>query len=855
MRDAPASLKLYRWLLRLYPPGFRESYAGPLEREFCDEMGECRNLRHSAALWLRLLCDLALSIPVQLTREALQDLRFALRLWARRPWHTAFAIAALAIGIGANTGVFSVVNGLLLRALPFQDPDHLAVVHDFLPPHDTATAFHQWRQQSTYLQDAALFEEFDVNLGERGRASRVHIAQTSWNFFSVLGSPPILGRGFLPGDDVNGTGWGLPGPNAVAVISYGLWQELFGGDRNVLGARLQIDGVPLTVVGVAPPGFDYPGKAAIWEPAAFAPANNGWEIVARLKPGISWQQAQSALQVEAERLSPKAGGSDSLKLRPHITSLRDGLAGPVRKASLAFLAAVIFVLLIACTNVANLLIARTVERTSELSIRSALGASRARLTRQMFTECFLLCFIATLAGLVVAYWTSSLAAKLQPPPLGTQSYSVLDVRVLGFTIVICGLTTLLCGILPTRHMGRALSAGMRGSGRLPGRRLSGEILVSAQVMFTIAFLAASVSVGQAFLKLMKIDRGYGVTGLITVNVSLDGTTHQIDKHQLPYFEDVLQRLRSLPWVRSASATEFLPLYASGFIGGPFGMDGHPARSNTGLVPVMSDYFQTIGGQILYGREFTDAEVRSGAKVAVVNERFAAGYGDPKDAVGHQLTIGNAPPWRIVGVVKKIKYSSDSSSEDLNQVFIPSTTPGGFFSTFVARVDGQAEDRLAAFRDTIQAVDSQVPLFGVKTMEQRLDEALAGPRFYRTALWFLAGFALLLAVIGIYGIVSHDVVQRTRDMGVRLALGTTPYHLRGMLLKRVLLKILAGAIPGIAGAQLTGRLLEAVVEGAKPVNVLTSINLLLFLAIVASLSIWSATRRVSRLEIMTILRSE
>lgn len=639
----------------------------------------------------------------------------------------------------------------------------------------------------------------------------------------------------------------------MAVISYGLWQELFGGDRSVLGARLQIDGVPLTVIGVAPPGFDYPGKAAIWKPAAFAPANNGWEAVARLKSGISWQQAQSALQVEAERLSPKTGGNNNLKLRPHITSLRDGLAGPVKKASLALLAAVIFVLLIACTNVANLLIARTVERTPELSIRAALGASRARLTRQMLTECFLLCFLSTLAGLLLACWTSSLAAKLEPPPLGTQSYSVLDARVLGFTLVLCAFTTLLCGILPTRHMGRALSAGMRSP--LPGLRLSGEILVSAQVMFTIAFLAASVSVGQAFLKLMKIGRGYGVTGLVTVNVSLDGTTHQVQKHQLPYFEDVLQRLRALPWVRSASATEFLPLYASGFIGGPFSMDGRPVTSSSGLVPVMSDYFQTMGGQILYGREFTDAEVRSGAKVAVVNERFAASYGDPKDAIGHQLTIGNAPPWRIVGVVKRIKYSSDSSAEDLKQVFIPSTTPGGFFSIFVARVDGRAEERLAAFRDTIQAADSQVPLFGVKTMEQRLDEALAGPRFYRTALWFLAGFALLLAVIGVYGIVSHDVVQRTREMGVRLALGTTPYHLRGMLLKRVLLKVLAGAIPGIAGAQLTGRLLEAVVEGAKPVGVLTSIHLLLFLAIVASISIWSATRRVSRLEIMAILRSE
>jgi putative ABC transport system permease protein len=374
-------------------------------------------------------------------------------------------------------------------------------------------------------------------------------------------------------------------------------------------------------------------------------------------------------------------------------------------------------------------------------------------------------------------------------------------------------------------------------------------------MLTMILLAGSVSLGRAFVHLMKIDRGYDVNGIVTVSVSLDGTTHQVDKRQLPYFEDVLDRILRLPGVRAASATEFLPLYASGFVGGPFGLDGRPAALNSTMIPVLSNYFQTMGGRILSGREFTEAEVRSDAKVAVVNERFASGFGAPKDAVDHQLTIEGDTPWRIVGVVKGMEYETDPTMANGNQVFIPSESPGSFFSTFVVRVDGRAEDHLAAIRYTIQSVDPQVPIFGVKTMQQRLDAVFASPRFYRTAIWIFAGFTLLLAVIGIYGIVSYAVVQRTHEMGVRIALGTTPVQLRGMLLRQGLMMVVAGAIPGIIGARLTGHFLETLIAGAKSVGLETSFVLILFLALVASMSIWAATRRIAKLDVMAILRTE
>ena len=784
-----------------------------------------------------------------------QDLKYTLRLWTSRPWQAGFTIAALAIGIGANTGVFSVVNALLLRSLPFHEPDRLALLHQFFPPHDSAKEFHDWRQQSAYLADAALFEEWDVNLGGMHVGMRAHVAQTSGNFFSVLGAQPVLGTGFAAADDVDGAGWGLPGRNAVAVIGYGLWQQLFGGDPKVLGATIRIDGKPLTVVGVAPPGFDYPGNSVLWKPAAFSPGNNGWGTIARLKPGVSWPLARAALAVEVERLSSKPGGIDYSHLRPSMTSLQDGLAGPMKNASLMFMGAVVLILLIACTNVANLLIARTADRAPELFIRSALGASRARLVRQLLTECLLLSFVAALAGLAIAYWTLSLAVKIEPPPLGAQSYSILDGRVLAFTLTVSVITALVFGILPSLYAGRIQAFSTRSSGRTRGSRLVRESLACAQVMLTMILLAGSVSLGRAFVDLMRIDRGYDVQGVVTAGVSLEGTTHQLDKRQLPYFEEVLDRIRSLPGVRTASATEFLPLYASGFVGGTFGLDGRPAKRSSAMIPVLSGYFEAMGGRILYGREFTGAEVRSGAKVAVVNQRFAAEFGAPADAIGRQLTIGREAPWKIVGVVKGMEYETDPTTANGNQVFVPSATPGSFFSTFVVRVDGRAEDHLAAIRDAIQSVDPQVPVFSVKTMQQRFDEVFASPRFYRTAVWIFAGIALLLALIGIYGIVSYAVVQRTQEMGVRMALGTTPVRLRGMLLWQGLLMVAAGAIPGIAGARLTSRFLESLMDGAKPIGLAASAGLVLLFALIASASIWSATRSIARLDITSILRSE
>jgi len=787
--------------------------------------------------------------PIIWLEHLLQDIRYAARKFRKSPGFTAFAILALAIGIGANTGVFSVVNALLLRSLPFHDPGRLASLEKFFPPRATAEEFHQWqKEQSSYLADAALFEEADFNVGEVQSVVRAHIAQTSWNFFSLLGAQPALGRTFHDGED-------SPGQNDVAVISYGLWQELFAGDPQVLNATIRLNGAPLTIIGVARPGFEFPSGTALWKAAQYSQGNYGWKTIVRLKSGITWAQARAAFAIEVERLRSASGQSVNRGLFPEMISLQNEHAGPVRNASLVLMAGVVLILLIACTNVANLLIARTADRAQELSIRSALGASRGRIARQLLTECLLLSLVATVAGLFVAFWAASIAAKVQPAPLSTQTYSILDGRVLGFTVAAAIISSLLFGVMPALYAGRAHVFGTRGSGSTRGARLIRETLVAGQVMLTIILLTASVSVGRAFVQIMRIDRGFAMKGLVTAGVSLDGTTHDLDGHRLPFYEETLDRILRVPGVRSASATEFLPLDAHGFIGGRWGLDGR-SSIHAMLVPVLADYFKTMGGTILNGREFTAAEIQSGAKVAVVNERFASAFGSPADVLDHQITGGKETSWKIIGVVKGMDYMDDGmDTADAGQIFIPADFPRGFRPAFVVRVDGPAENWLPSIRDTIRSVDPRVPVIGVKTMEQRLDDVVARPKFYRTTVMFFAGFALLLAVIGIYGVVSYAIAQRTREMGVRMALGATPTGLRTNLLCSGLLTVTFGAICGIAGAMFTGRFLESLIEGAKPTDPVTFLLSILFISLIASASIGAATRRIARLDVLEILRIE
>jgi predicted permease len=840
-------LRIYRWLLNLYPTAFREEYAGPMEREFRDELAEAPNRGAVVWLCLRLLFDLAVSLPSQFAIEIWRDGKQGFRLWAKRPWQTGFAIVALAVAIGANTGVFSVVNALLLRSLPFRNPDQLAALIHFIPPHDSAGQFEEWRTQSGYLEDAAIFEQGDFNIGSADHVMRAHVAQTSWNFFSLLGVQPVIGRTFASRDQ------------GVALLGYGLWQELFAGNQRVLGSTLRVDGKPVTIIGVLPPEFEYPGKTVLWKSAEFSRGNNGWRTIGRLKGQMNWAQARAAFAADIHRLEPhRRFVSDWI---PALIPLRDELAGPVKNASLLLMAGVLLILLIACANVANLMLARTADRQHEFSIRSALGASRGRLIQQLLTECLLLVLISAALGLVVAFWATSVTAKFQPAALPSQTYSILDVRVMAFMAGIAVLSAVLFGILPALSVGQAHSFAARGSTELRTSRLVRELLVVAQVTLTVVLVTASVSVVKALSHALQVDRGFETEGLVTVSVSLDGTRYTSAAQQLEYFEETLARVRRLPGVRYASATQFLPLDATGFLGGPYAVDGHPSKPGTAtdIIPIMSDYFAATSGHIRYGREFTDAEVRSDARVTIVNDTFAKLSLGTTDVLGHMVTDAGGRTRKIIGVVKTVDFMDGWISDvfDVNppEIFVPEHSPAGFPSTLVVHVDGRPEDDVAMIRDAVQSVDRTVPVFGVKTMQQRMDEAFARPRLYRTAVLFFAAFALLLAVTGIYAVVSYAVAQRTHEMGVRLALGTTPTRLRKRLLAQGLTSVVFGTLFGITGALLAARLLGSLIEGASSFDPMTYIAAMLFIWLIGSVSIWTATHRISRMDVVEILRAE
>jgi predicted permease len=842
------SLRLYRLLLKLYPAAFREHYEGPLERQFKDDLAEVQGTHAAARFWLVTLADFARSMPTQLAREVLQDGRHALRLWRRRPLAATFSVAVLTIAIGANTGVFSVVNALLLRSLPYQDPERLAVLQSYGPPHE---GFHAWHRQSAYLADAFMYDALEVNVEGVHQSARVALAETSSNFFSVLGTRPAEGRTFLDGEDTAGR-------NGVAVIGHGLWRRLYGADPRAVGSTIRVNGAPLTIVGVAPPGFDFPGKSELWTPTTFEyqriPKTGSvifWTTVGRLKPSLNWAQAREAFEAEAFARFPDSRDKDPLN-RPRLTPLQEQLVGPIRNASLILMGGVGLLLLLACANVANLLLARTAARSNELAIRTALGASRARLAQQLLTETFLMSGVATAGGLLVARWTAGIVSLAQPAVLAAQAYDVLDWRVLAFAVALSIGTGLVFGVSPALYASRsALTAQNRTATAATRHTRMRTVLIATQIAVTVVLLTGSVALGRAFLAMLRVDNGYQVESMVTMTVSVAGTAHQ-GQAAWPYFHDVLGRVRQVPGVLSASATESLPLNVNSFAAGRFNVDNQGSAPLTTVVRVTPGFFSTIGGRVLAGREFTEADLSPGEPIAVVNDVFARNFGDPAALIGRSLTFsGSKNPPRIVGVVKALKYGPGGQPSP--QVYQPSRGPRAL--TIVARVRGAAADRIAAVRDAAQSVDPKIPVFNVKTMEERMDTALAQPRFYTLTVLFFGGLGLVLAVIGVYGVVSYSVLQRTREMGIRLALGTTPARLRRGLLQHTLLIVGVGAAAGVAGAISLGRFLQALVLGAEGATVSGSTVAVAVTALVSAAAVWTATRRVARLDISEVLRAE
>ncbi len=436
---------------------------------------------------------------------------------------------------------------------------------------------------------------------------------------------------------------------------------------------------------------------------------------------------------------------------------------------------------------------------------------------------------------------------------------MLDARVLLFAAGLAVVSAALFGVLPSLAASFTHRFEARGSAGFARSNRIREALVALQVTLTVVLLAASVSVSRGFARLMHADRGFDTQTPITVSVSIQGTRRGMKGNQLAYFEQVLGRIRALPGVRGASATGFLPLSPTGFMGGPFGIDGRRTDRNSDFIPVFSDYFATIGAHLVDGREFTEAGIRSNARLAIVNDIFARQIAGTSDVLGHLVTISGEDPWKIVGVVKSIDFMTEwlvgEGDRGAPQVFVPPRNPGSFTSTFVARGNGRAEAYVPVIRDCIRSVDPTVPVFSAETMRDRLDKAFARPRLYRILSLFFAGFSVLLSIIGVYGMVSYAVAQRTREMGVRLALGSTSLRARLLLLRQGMLAVLSGLLCGAAVAAASSRLLANLFEGVEPLGTAAYALTAVLLSTVAAASVWSATHPLARLNVADILRAE
>jgi predicted permease len=848
----------YRLLLHLFPVRFREQYQTLMERQFQDEYREARGWRGRVRLWLRALWDLAISVPGQIVRELGQDLRYGLRVYRSRTLSASLAIAALALAIGASTGVFTVLNALLIRGLPFANADRLVEIQRSpVTPFQGRAAFMEWGERSLYLESAAAFSSLEMNLAGDHAALRVRVAETSANLFKLLGTRAGAGRTFTPDEDA-------PGRTDVAVISHGLWQQLFGENRDALGSTLRLNGTPVTIIGVAPPHFDYPGKTSVWLATAFdferVPKHGAFyfRTLGRLKPEVTRIQAQGLFEAEAARLDPKSLSGDDQN-RARLIPMRDHLAGPIRQATWVLCGIVLCVLLAACANVAQLLLSRTTERQRELTLRAALGASRARLVQQLITEAMALTTLSAALGLLIALWVSRLAASVAPPELATQEYRILDWMVLGFATGLTIVIGILFGVIPAWLVGRLQPSAhlvRTQTGRHdPATRRMRIVLLGLQAALSVTLLAGSLAMVRTFLNLLDADLGFRTNHVVTVSVSLQGSKLQTSAARQDYYTQVLHQLRALPAVEATGGVGYLPLAVTAVMSGTLKMDSGQQIQGSIWNGATPEYFRAIGTSLIAGRDFLERELHQSERTVIVNNAFASQAGLGASVVGRKLIA----PWRkepylIIGVVDNARIAGPAYPVKA-QVYWPVAEEPPVTLTFVARVRGEAEKSLASCLDTVRGVDREVSVYDAKTQEQRLREVLARPRFYTTATLFFASLAVLLAAIGIYGSASYLVAQRTHEMGVRLALGASRVHVRSMIVRESLTPIAMGAVGGIVGAILSGRYLEHLVVNAKPLELPHCLMAAAFLLATAAAAVWTATAGVLRIDPMDALRAE
>ena len=812
----------------------------------------------------------------------LQDLRYGLRMLTKKPGFTAVAVITLALGIGANSAIFSVVNGLLLRPLPYRDSERLAIIWTHSPG---ANVVQDWpspgqysaiKSQASVFEDIAIAQGGSVNLAGQTTAERVGVVRTSSNMFSILGAQALLGRAFLPEEDE-------PGKPPTAVLSHGLWQRRFGGDPNVIGQALTLNGQGYTVVGVMPADFSLgyevmPTVGAVQQPDLLLPlpmsaerlasqGDENYNLLARLKPGATVAQAQAELDLAVRRLEQQfpdqypPSRRFSLSIRP----LLEQVVGDVRPALLVLLGAVGCVLLIACANVANLLLARATAREKEMAIRTAMGAGRWRVVRQLLTESVVLSSAGGALGLLIAFWGIDALRALDPGNIPRLQNVGLDARVLVFTFAVAVLTGVLFGMAPALrsskiNLSETLKEGGRGLVEGGHRRLRNALVV-AEIALSLVLLIGAGLLIRSFGRVQQVEPGFVAQGVLSMRMSVAGTSFAGERGVV-FYQELLERVRRLPGVESAGAASILPL--GGGIGwGSITVEGYVPTSGQSLIQAdqriaSTGYFETMKVPLVGGRLFSEQDAKDSAPVAIIDENMARTYWPGADPLGKRLKPGDAEddtPWlEVVGVVANVKqYALDTDSRVTfyrPQLQNPSGT-----MYVVARTSVDPAGLTAAVTREVRAMDPNVPIYDVKTMEQRLSESLARRRFAMLALGLFALVAMILAAVGIYGVMSYTVAQRTREIGVRMALGAQGRDVLRLVIARGMALAVAGVGAGLVAAFALTRALSSLLYGVSATDLATFAGVPVLLALVSLLACYVPARRATKVDPMEALRHE
>lgn len=800
-----------------------------------------------------------------------QDLLYGLRMLWKSPGFTIVAVIALALGIGANTAIFSVINTVLLRPLPYAQPDQLMMVWESFPGSRENRVmpanFADWQAQNQVFTEMAAWTGQAFNLSGNpsggGQPEKLEGVRTTANLFPVLGVQPILGRTFLPEED-------QPGAAQVAVISHGLWQRRFGGVQNVIGSRMVLDETSYTIIGVMPASFHFPARQqVVWIPLALAPEQitarvsaHFLSVIARRKPGVNEQQAQaemSALAARLEKQYPKTNTTIGALLIP----LKQQIVGNLRQALLILFAAAGFVLLVACTNIANLLLFRAAMRQKEIAVRLALGASRARLIRQFLTESILLALIGGTVGLLLALWGVSFLTKVMPENLALATEATVDWKVLTFTLAASALTGLFFGFLPAFQATRLnLNVTLKEGGRDTARGRSGlrSLLVVSEVALALVLMMGAGLMINSFLRLRQVDAGFKPDHLLTMEI--DPTFERYPSHSAlaGFYDRVIERIESLPGVESAAVVTHLPLTtASGHY--LYRVESQPEWKYASALPgsVSPDYFHTMGISLMAGRMFTAQDTPQSEPVGVVNEAMAQRAWPDQDAIGKRIRMypydATAPTLTVVGVVKNVRQS-ELQAVARPEVYRSYTQEMSYPPRdLVVRTSVSPLALAQTVREAIQSLEKDQPVSNIRTMEQILADSLADERFNTLLLAIYAGLALLLAAVGIYGVMSYLVTQNTREIGIRMALGAQGRDVLTLVVGQGLTLTIAGIVAGLAGAWGLTRLMKTLLYEVTATDPLTFAGASLLLVSIALLACYIPARRATKVDPMIALRHD